>query len=342
MNEFRSSPDVSYVEQYFSPLREYLTNDNINEVVINPDGAIFVEQAGSIHMHKIDLALQANAIKRLGVQLAGEANSTLGVLHPIVSGRVNVWGNPQRVQVVIEPAVEQGVSLSIRKYRTRTLEVSDIEFVEGEQISVDALRQERDRTAADMVQAGNLQGLFRLAIKEKFNILVSGGTSSGKTSVARALLAMSDSDERIITIEDAQELSPPHKNQVGLIADRTENSARSPSKLLESCLRMRPDRIVLGEIRGVEAYDFLEAINTGHPGAITTIHADSPELAFDRLAFMVMRSGVRISHSSIVNYAKKTIDLIVHVGRRRGRRGVLQIYLPFARTETPQTKVVVE
>ncbi|RZN16028.1 P-type DNA transfer ATPase VirB11 [Bradyrhizobium sp. Leo121] len=330
MNDFRSSPDVSYIEQYFSPLKEYLTNDSINEVVINPDNSIFAEEAGSIHMHQIDVALGANAIKRLGVQLAGEARNTLGVLHPIVSGRVNVWGNPQRVQVVVEPAVEHGLSLSIRKYRTRTLDVSNIEFVEGEQISVDAVRQERHRTAADMAQAGKLQGLFRLAIEEKFNILVSGGTSSGKTTVARALLAMSHPEERIITIEDAQELSPVHKNQVGLIADRTEHSARSPSKLLESCLRMRPDRIVLGEIRGVEAYEFLEAINTGHPGAITTIHADSPELALDRLAFMVMRSGARMSHTSIVNYAKRTIDLIVHVGRRRGRRGVLQIYLPFA------------
>lgn len=328
MNDFRSRPDVSYVEQYFTPLKEYLTNDNINEVVINPDSSIFVEEAGSIHMHKINVALPANAIKRLGVQLAGEAHNTLGALHPIVSGRVNVWGTPQRVQVVVEPAVEHGVSLSIRKYRKRTLEVSDIEFVEGDQISVDALRQERHRTVADMAQAGNLQGLFRLAIEEKFNIVVSGGTSSGKTTVARALLAMSHSDERIITIEDAQELSLPHKNQVGLIADRAAQSARSPSKLLESCLRMRPDRIVLGEIRGVEAYDFLEAINTGHPGAITTVHADSPELALDRLALMVMRSGARMSHSSIVKYAKKTIDLIVQVGRRRGRRGVLQLYLP--------------
>ncbi|RWN66881.1 MAG: type VI secretion protein, partial [Mesorhizobium sp.] len=124
------------------------------------------------------------------------------------------------------------------------------------------------------------------------------------------------------------ELHPPHKNQVGLIADRKGESARSPSKLLESCLRMRPDRIILGEIRGIEAYDFLEAINTGHPGAITTIHADSPELAFDRLALMVMRSGVQMSHGEIINYAKKTIDLVIQVGRRNGKRGVLEINLP--------------
>jgi type IV secretion system protein VirB11 len=91
---------------------------------------------------------------------------------------------------------------------------------------------------------------------------------------------------------------------------------------------MRPDRIIVGEIRGVEAYDFLEAINTGHPGAITTIHADSPTLAFDRLALMVMRSGIRLTHGEVITYAKRTIDLVVQVGRFNGSRGVLEIYLP--------------
>ncbi|TIL22210.1 MAG: P-type DNA transfer ATPase VirB11 [Mesorhizobium sp.] len=328
MNVHRPSRDISYVEQYLSPLRDYLVNDNINELAINPDGSIFVEEAGSVHMHQIDVALSAHAIKRLGAQLAGETRNTLGAFNPIVSGRVMVWGSPQRVQVVVEPAIEDGVSLSIRKSLTRALESADIDFIDGGQITVDANRRERHRTVANMAKAGRLQGLFRQAIDEKFNILISGGTSSGKTTVARALLAMSDPAERIITIEDAQELCPPHKNQVGLIADRKGKSARSPSKLLESCLRMRPDRIILGEIRGIEAFDFLEAINTGHPGAITTVHADSPELAFDRLALMVMRSGVQMSHGDIVNYAKRTIDLVVQVGRRNGRRGVLEVYLP--------------
>lgn len=319
---------LSYVEQYLDPLKSYLTDDAINELVINPDGSIFVEDAGAHNMRRVDVTLSPHAIKRLGAQLAGETKNTLGALHPIVSGRVYVWGNPQRVQVVIEPAIEQGVSLSIRKYLTRTLEAGDIAFVDGGQIRVDDERRERHRAIADLAQAGDLQGLFKRAIDEKFNILIAGGTSSGKTTVAKALLSMSDLGERIITIEDAQELFPPHRNQVGLIANRKEKSERSPSRLLESCLRMRPDRIILGEIRGVEAYDFLEAINTGHPGAITTIHADSPELAFDRLALMVMRAGVQMSHGEIIQYAKKTIDLVIQVGRRHGKRGVLEVYLP--------------
>ncbi|WP_217577444.1 P-type DNA transfer ATPase VirB11 [Mesorhizobium sp. GbtcB19] len=328
MSHMQPSREISYVEQYLSPLRDYLTDDRINELVINPNGSIFVEAAGAHHMHQIDVELSPHAIKRLGAQLAGETRNTLGALHPIVSGRVAVWGNPQRVQIVVEPAIEHGVSLSIRKYLTRPLASADIGFVDGGQIRVDDERRMRHKAIAEMARRGDLQGLFRQAIEEKFNVLISGGTSSGKTTVARSLISMMDHGERLITIEDAQELFPPHRNQVALIADRKEKSARLPSKLLESCLRMRPDRIIDGEIRGLEAYDFLEAINTGHPGAITTIHADSPALAFDRLALMVMRSGVRLSHGEIITYAKRTIDLVVQVGRRNGKRGVLEIYLP--------------
>ncbi|WP_226951465.1 P-type DNA transfer ATPase VirB11 [Rhizobium terrae] len=315
------------------PLRSYLVDDRVNELAINPNGSIFAEFTGATHMHEIDMVLPPQAIKRLGAQLAGETRNTLGVLTPIVSGRVNVWGHPQRVQVVVEPAIEHGVSLSIRKYLTRALASQDIGFVEGIQIHVDEERRIRHRAIAEMAEKGDLQGIFRRAVDEKFNVLVSGGTSSGKTTLARSLIEMMNVNERLITIEDAQELFPPHRNQVGLVSDRKEGSPRMPARLLESCLRMRPDRIILGEIRGVEAYDFLEAINTGHPGAITTIHADSPALAFDRLALMVMRSGVRLSHSDIITYAKRTIDLVIQVGRRNGRRGVLEIYLPSQEVE---------
>ena len=328
MNEMVRHREISYVEQYLEPVREYLTNDRINELVINPNGTIFVEEAGSTYMRQIEVALSPHAIKRLGAQLAGETRNTLGALHPIVSGKVTVWGNPQRVQIVVEPAIENGVSLSIRKYLTRALAYADIGFLNGGQVRVEDERRRRHEAIAEMARGTDLKSLFRRAIEERFNILISGGTSSGKTTVARWLIGMMNPDERLITIEDSQELFPPHRNQVALIAERTEKSARMPSKLLESCLRMRPDRIILGEIRGAEAYDFLEALNTGHPGSITTIHADSPALAFDRLALMVMRSGVRLSHAEVVTYAKRTIDLIVQVGRKDGARGILEIFLP--------------
>lgn len=155
----------------------------------------------------------------------------------------------------------------------------------------------------------------------------TAGTSSGKTTIARALIAMCDENERLVTIEDAVELQPTHKNTVALVASRREGSNRSIAKLLESSLRMRPDRLIVGELRGAEAYNFLEAINTGHPGSISTIHADSPKLALERLALMIMRTGVRLTKTDIIEYAEKTIDIIVQVARVNGKRGVLQIVI---------------
>lgn len=328
MDAGQAKASRSYVEHYLSPLRSFLTDENVNEIVINPDGAIFVEYATAHHMKEIDLKLDQHAIFQLGSQLAGETKNTLGKDHPIVSGRVFVWGAPLRVQVVIPPAIDEGVSLSIRKYVSRILKPTEIKYVIGKPIDVEYERRASHRQIRTMAEEGHLERLLRLAVDQRLNILISGGTSSGKTTMARALLAMSDQNDRIVTIEDAQELHPPHKNQVALVADRKEGSERLPAKLLESALRMRPDRLILGEIRGVEAYNFLEAINTGHPGSITTIHADSPALALDRLALMVMRTGMQLGHSEIIRYAKQTIDLVIQVGRRDGERGVFDIELP--------------
>lgn len=319
----------SYAEQGLAPLRDLLTSDRVNEVVINPDGAVFVEHADAAHMAPAShVEMSERAIRDLGSHLAGETGNALGEDHPIVSGRVNVFGADMRVQVVVPPAVERGVSLSIRKYVSHVLEADAIGFVAGGQMDLEGKRRERQRSLAADIEAGDLPSLFRRVVDQRLNILVSGGTSSGKTTIARALLAMADADERLVTIEDAVELRPTHANTVALVASRRADSDRTAGKLLQSALRMRPDRLVLGEIRGAEAYDFLEAINTGHPGSITTVHADSPELALERMALMVMQTGVRLSRADVIEYARRTIDMIVQVGRRDGKRGVLEISLP--------------
>jgi len=272
-----------------------------------------------------DTKMSEQEILSLGNNLAGEIGNAIGSEHPIVSGRVFVFGNDVRVQVVIPPAIESGVSLSIRKYISHVLRPVDIQFVTGKLVDVEAERREQQEQILEFAANGDLPKLFQTAIDNRLNILIAGGTSSGKTTIARALLAMVHPDERIITIEDAVELRPTHKNVVALVADRREGSDRNAGKLLESSLRMRPDRLILGEIRGAEAYNFLEAINTGHPGSITTIHADSPTLALERMALMVMQTGVRLSRQDVIDYATQTIDMIVQVGRRAGKRGVLDV-----------------
>lgn len=319
---------ASHAEHELRALRPLLDDPAINEVVINPDGAVWYERADTEHMIRADHRFVSAKMAELGNHLAADSNNKLGPRHPLVSGSITANGQTLRVQVVVPPAVEAGASISIRKYVSRVLDVSEIGFLEGQQVSVEGRRRERLERIAELAQAGKLAALFSEAITERMNILVSGGTSSGKTTAARALLSLAHPAERLVTIEDARELDLPHANSVALIAERLASSERSPARLLVSALRMRPDRLILGEMRGDEALAFLEAINTGHPGSISTIHADSPVLALERLALMVMRSGTGQSRQDVLDYATRTIDLIVQVGRKGGRRGVLEVYLP--------------
>ncbi|MET1416643.1 P-type DNA transfer ATPase VirB11 [Roseibium sp. HPY-6] len=319
----------SYVESNLKALKSLLTSEDVNEIVINPDRAIFVEHSGSSYMEPVtDLSLTDDEIHSIGYNLAGETKNTLGEAQPIVSGRVRVFGHDVRVQVVIPPAIEAGVSISIRKFVNRVLSVDQIGFVAGKPIDVEKEREQEQQHLLEMAGKGQLAELLTQAIHKKLNILISGGTSSGKTTMARALLSLAQPEERIVTIEDAVELRPEHKNSVALVAERSRESNRTAARLLESSLRMRPDRLILGEIRGGEAYNFLEAINTGHPGSISTIHADSPALALERMALMVMQTGVPLTRQDVIEYASATIDMIVQVGRRNGKRGVLEIHMP--------------
>lgn len=319
---------ASYAEQGLLPLRDLLVSEDVNEVVINPDQSVWVEYARENHMQAWEGAIPAERLKMLGTHLAGETKNQLGPKHPIVSGRVHVFGQSMRVQVIVPPAIEAGVSVSIRKYVSRILELDEVGFLMGGEVNVESQRRERLAQLRTLAEAGDLPDLLRLAVFQKLNILVSGGTSSGKTTLARAIMSMADRGERMVTIEDAPELHLPHPNTVGLVADRRTDSERSPARLLESALRMRPDRLILGEMRGAEAFNFLEAINTGHPGSISTIHADSPHLALERMAMMVLRAGLNLSRDDVIDYARSTIDLVVQTGRHEGRRGVLEVFMP--------------
>ena len=144
----------------------------------------------------------------------------------------------------------------------------------------------------------------------------------------RKLLEMVAPDERIVTIEDSLELLPGQPNTVSLIAQRDEASPRSADKLLQATLRLRPDRIILGELRGSEAATFLDAINTGHSGSFTTLHAHSARKAMDRLALLVMAQGTKLSFAEVIRYLETSIDVILQMGRQGDRRGIMEMYFP--------------
>jgi type IV secretion system protein VirB11 len=154
------------------------------------------------------------------------------------------------------------------------------------------------------------------------NVLISGGTSSGKTTLLNALVAEIPPSERLIAIEDTAELALNHQNAVGLLAARGDmGEARIDMEdLLIAALRMRPDRIILGELRGREALTFLRAVNTGHAGSLTTIHADSPERALDQLALLVLQAGIGLSWDDALRYIRRSLDLVVQLTRKNGVR----------------------
>jgi type IV secretion system protein VirB11 len=168
---------------------------------------------------------------------------------------------------------------------------------------------------------------LQFCVENRFNMLISGGTDTGKTVALRKVLSLIPDEDRIITIEDVRELFPGQPNCVSLIADLS-GDVRSTDQLLKASLRMRPDRLIVGEIRGKEAMTFLEAINTGHGGSITTIHTETPELSLDRLAIAASHSGIPMSYDNLRNYIGRTIDVIIQTGRHGAMRGISEIYRP--------------
>lgn len=164
-------------------------------------------------------------------------------------------------------------------------------------------------------------------MKARKNILISGGTSSGKTTLLNSLIGEIPAAERLIFIEDTPELRLSHANGVGLVAVRGGQGEAlvAAEDLLQAALRMRPDRIIVGELRGREAFTFLRAINTGHPGSMTTIHADSPDRAIVQVAMMTVESGLQLSFSDAHELAREMVDVVVQLGRPGGRRSVTDL-----------------
>ena len=184
-----------------------------------------------------------------------------------------------------------------------------------------------------------VHGFIRTAIVNRVSILISGGTSSGKTTFLNACLKSVDPEERIITLEDTRELFPPQKNAVHLLASRGDQGTANVTiqSLLEASLRMRPDRLFVSEVRGSEAFAFLRAINTGHPGSMSTVHADTPLGAYEQLAMMVMQSGLSAAYpkADLISYIQSVIPIVIQLRREGGRRGVSEIFFARGRADAP-------
>lgn len=319
---------ASYVDAYLQPFSKWLLDESVSELVINPDGKVWIERAGDSHMVLVEgLAIEARQAIDLAQSMVGDAKAKVSKTRPLVSGKIEYRGRPLRVQVAIPPAVENGASVSIRLFATQSIPNYAAEYLFGEAVSLDDLRREKMKEVQGIAKT-DLNGALKRLIELRLNILISGGTSTGKTTFARHLLDHIGDGERMITIEDAYELFPPQPNSVCLLAERDKESPRTTDTLLASTLRMRPDRIIVGELRGREAITYLEAINTGHGGSISTLHAETARLAIDRLAIMVLQAGTPLTFAEVKNYIARSIDVIVQLGRSDGRRGVTELYFP--------------
>ncbi len=318
---------VSYLERYLEPFRELLSRDDISEIAINPDGKVWVELAGDAIMRHDGQIVDRKTAFNMAQSIVGDANARVSEKNPLVSGNVDYAGRPLRVQVAVPPAIEHGASITIRLFATGSIKGYAPTYLFGKAVSLDALRADKMKSIAALAEE-NLDEALQTLVQARLNVLISGGTSTGKTTFARHLIGYVGNGERLITIEDAFELFPAQSNTVALLADRSAQSQRRANALLQASLRMRPDRIIVGELRGAEALTYLEAINTGHGGSVSTIHAETAELAIDRLAIMVMQAGTPLTFAEVREYIRKSIDVIVQLGRADGKRGITEFYLP--------------
>lgn len=303
---------LDYLDYYLAPLQPFLADAGVSDIFINRPGEIWVERlGGEIGCVRVP-ELDSDHLHRFSRQVAAHSSQGLSRTYPLISATLR---GGARIQIVIPPAALDHVAIAIRCHRAMALPLSAYQLDPG-------LREAG--VAADVSGAATF---LAHAVKRRLNIVISGGTSSGKTTLLNSLLREIPPNERLITIEDAPELQPGHENAVRLIATRGGRGEAqvTPNDLLEAALRMRPDRILLGELRGVEAYTFLRATNTGHPGSMTTIHADSPDGALSQLTMMILQGAQNLDYDNAYKLVSNMVDVVVQVARHAGRRSITAI-----------------
>ncbi len=287
------------------PLEELMADPEVEEVMVNGHDRVYVERAGRIEPTAVsypdDQALR-DAIERILAPLGRRVDE----LSPMADARLE---DGSRVNVVIPPLAVDGPTLSIRRFSAARPGPAEL-------VALGTITEE-------------LRAELEAAVAARRSVLISGGTGSGKTTLLNALSAFLDPAERVITIEDAAELclQQPHVVRLESRPANVEGRGRVTIRdLLRNALRMRPDRIVIGEVRGSEALDLLTALNTGHEGALSTVHANSPEDALRRLETLALMADVGLPHEAIRAQLARGVDLIVHLARLSdGSRRVVEI-----------------
>ncbi|MDD6323085.1 MAG: CpaF family protein [Bacilli bacterium] len=290
----------------YGPLTELLKDKELTEIMVNAPDEIYIELDGKIIKDDSVSFINDEHIVRVVQRLIQPIGKTVDLAHPMVDARLD---DGSRLNAILPPLSLNGPVVTIRKFKS---ELANVE---------------------DFLRTGTLTPymarFLEACVHAKLNILVVGGTGSGKTTLLNVLSSFCDPNDRIITIEDAAELKLKQKHVISL-ETRTTNyegqGAVTIRDLVRNSLRMRPDRIIVGEVRGKEAFDMLQAMNTGHEGSMTTMHANSPQDALNRLETMVLMNGVEIPVGAIREYIESAIQIVVQVTRLSdGRRRVCSI-----------------
>jgi type IV secretion system protein VirB11 len=321
---------VSALALTLRALHPLLSRADVTELCINRPGEVFLETRAGWERHQLPCA-DFNWCYRLAKLIGNSTRQRITEESPILSAALPTG---ERVQVVIPPATTTGcVAITVRRPADTVwslAEMSQAGIFAAARRSTDTL-DETEEALLRLLANRNFEEFMRVAVKARKNVLVSGATGSGKTTFTKALIAEIPTHERLITIEDAQELVlNGHPNHVRLFYSKgDQGQARvTPRQLLESCLRMRPDRILLAELRSDEAFDYLRNANSGHPGSITSVHASSAELAFEQLTLLVKQSqaGGDLPREDIKHLLYTLIDVVVQFSVVDHKRAISEIW----------------
>ncbi len=316
-------------------LRPILTDRDVTEVCINRPGEAYVETRDGWQCVPVAFATFEWCLS-LAKLVANSTRQRIDAESPLLSASLP---GGERIQIVLPPATTPGtVAITIRRPADEvwTLDELAARGIFGTTRRASEALDDTETELLRMLDAKDYRSFLRLAVASRKNILVSGPTGSGKTTFTKSLIREIAGAERLITIEDAKELVlDRHPNHVRLFYSKDDQGLAkvTPKQLLESCLRMKPDRILLAELRGEEAFDYLRNVNSGHPGSITSIHAASAELAFEQLVLLVKqsRAGQALAREEIKNLLYLLIDVVVQFGVEHRQRRIRELWYDPAR-----------
>ena len=290
----------------YGPLTDLLNNDTVTEIMVNGINDIYVEVDGKLLKDESVSFINDNHIIRTIQRIVQPLGRTIDAVNPMVDARLP---DGSRLNAVIPPLSLKGPVVTIRKFSKRM-------------DSIDDLLRMGSLTA-------HMAMFLQACVQAKLNIIISGGTGTGKTTLLNILSGFIDEEERIITIEDAAELRLHQRHVISLETRMVNYEGEGEitiRDLVRNSLRMRPDRIIVGEVRGKEAFDMLQAMNTGHEGSITTLHANSPMDALNRLETMMLMNDMELPVSAIRNYIEKAINIVIQIDRLSdGKRKITSI-----------------